>query len=54
MTQRPQRQTSSLLRLVLYALVVLILIISFLYAYELTGGVIDGLLEGIGDIIGQF
>lgn len=54
MTPQPRRQTSSILRLILYGLVVLILIISFLYAYELTGGLVDGLLEGIGDIIGQF
>ena len=54
MTPRPRRQTSSVLRLVLYGLVVLTLIVSFLYAYELTGGLIDGLLEFVGDIIGQF
>lgn len=53
MTPTPRRQTSSVLRLILYGLVVFILIISFLYAYELTGGLIDGVLEAIGDIIGQ-
>lgn len=54
MTPRPQRTSSSVLRLILYGLVVVTLIVSFLYAYELTGGLIDGLLEAIGDVIGHF
>ena len=54
MTPRPARQKRSYMRLALYGLVLLTFIIAFLYAYELTGGVIDGLLDGIGDVLGQF
>ncbi len=54
MTPRPQRQTRSTLRLALYALVLVTLVIAFLYAYELIGGLVDALLEAVGDIIGQF
>ncbi len=54
MTPRPQRQTPSTLRLALYALVLVMLVVAFLYAYELLGGPVDALLDAIGDIIGQF
>ena len=54
MTPRPQRQTRSTLRLALYALVLVMLVVAFLYAYELLGGPVDALLDAIGDIIGQF
>lgn len=54
MTPRSQRQPPALLRVALYVLVILMFIIGFLYAYELGGGPIDALIEGIGDIIGQF
>ena len=54
MTPRPQRQTRSTLRLALYALVLVMLVVAFLYAYELLGGPVDDLLDAIGDIIGQF
>ena len=54
MTPRPQRQTPSTLRLALYALVLVLLVVAFLYAYELLGGPVDALLEFVGDIIGQF
>ena len=54
MPYRPRMQKGSVLRLALYGLVVLTLIIAFLYAYELTGGVIDALVEALGDVLGQF
>ena len=53
MTNRPRTQKRSVLRLVLYALVLLTLVIAFLYAYELIGGLVDSMLEFVGDIIGQ-
>ncbi len=54
MTPQPQRETRSVLRLVLYALVVLMLIVAFLYAYELLSGPIDSFVEALGDLIGLF
>ena len=54
MTPRPQRQTRTTLRLALYALVLVMLVVAFLYAYELLGGPVDALIEAIGDIIGSF
>ena len=54
MVPRPRTRNRSLLRLALYALVVATLIIAFLYAYELTGGLIEDALGAIGDLLGQF
>ncbi len=55
MTPRSQRQSGSpILRLVLYALVVFMLVVGFLYAYELLGGPVDALVELLGDVIGLF
>lgn len=54
MTPRSQRQPPSVLRVALFVLVFLMFIVGFLYAFELTAAPIDALIEGIGDIIGQF
>ena len=55
MTPRPQRQSGSpILRLILYALVVFMLVVGFLYAYELLGEPVDALIEALGDIVGLF
>jgi hypothetical protein len=54
MIPRPQRQPRPILRILLYVLVLVLLVVAFLYAYEFLGGPIDDLLEGIGDILGQF
>ena len=53
MVPSPRRQKNSLLRLILYALVMATLIIAFLYAYEMSGGFIEDALGAIGDLLGQ-